>query len=993
MSGMTTEGRHRPRASRAGRWGPLSVGLPLLAGALLLVLAAPQVASARWTRISLHRTRGQPYFSCARRPGRARCALITDPTRGLARRGPVKEGAITAGPDQETSPALSGSGAEGGYSPKDLRSAYNLPSATAGTGQTVAIVDAFNDPNAESDVAEYRSYYELPECTAASGCFKKVNEKGGSSVPVSEPAWAEEISLDLDMVSGICPNCHILLVEASAETVAALSNAANEAATLGATEISNSYGFELSSEPAHASDYDHPGIPITVAAGDSGYRVEWPAANPDVIAVGGTSLEHASNARHWRESVWYGTEAGETFGTGSGCSKEPKPAWQTDAGCKFRTNNDVAAVASQNTPVSVYDSYKMSSPWQLLGGTSVSTPIIAAAMALATPYTRTFEGARGLYAEAALSGTGSLDDVTSGKNGTCGGTYLCEAKVGYDGPTGLGSLWGAPEVPRPVFTTEPASSTTGTEATLTGTVAPNEAEVECAFEYGTTSAMTSSIPCSKAHIAGASKVAVNASLTGLRPSTLYHFRVAGRYAGGSGEGAELTFSTPGVAPVAATAAASQVTDGSATLNATVNPEGEQTTCIFEYEPAAGGGSSSVSCAHAPGSGEAPVSVSASVVGLAPHTTYRFKVVASNSTGTTKGSVREFETVAATITNLNAGEVTQSAATVSAAVNPNGVKVSCSFQYGTTRSFGLSAACEPSPGESKSPVAVDAQLQGLSPNATYYFRVKTESSGDTGYSAEASFSTLPEPPTVSTREPSSVGRSAATANGSIEPNGAELSACLFQYGEVEAGGTTASVPCSSLPGAGEGLQAVSAPLTGLAAGTTYEYRIVAGDAGGISYGEFRRFTTSPVISVLPVTEPEENKEEGHGPPPPASAPMATLASTKLTVSRTGIIAIQVRCAPGTGSCAGTLTLRTLDAVAALKAHGPKRVATLAQGSFVVSAGREVTVRLHIDPTGRLLLSRARLLRARATIIASHPDSATNRQAIVTLRALKPTTSRR
>jgi subtilase family serine protease len=189
-----------------------------------------------------------------------------------------------------------------------------------------------------------------------------------------------EISLDLDMVSAACPNCHILLVEASSNTNTNLYTAEDEAATLGATEISNSWGGEESStESTGDSFFDHPGVPITVAAGDSGYGVEYPAASPDVIAVGGTALTRASNTRGWSETAW--------SGTGSGCSAyEPKPAWQTDKGCADRTDNDVAAVASTETPVSIADSYKLprefsvpEAGWTLVAGTSVSSPLVSAA--------------------------------------------------------------------------------------------------------------------------------------------------------------------------------------------------------------------------------------------------------------------------------------------------------------------------------------------------------------------------------------------------------------------------------------------------------------------------------------------------------------------------------------------------------------------------------------------------------------------------------------
>jgi hypothetical protein len=338
----------------------------------------------------------------------------------------------------------------GGYDPADLRSAYDLPSESAGSGQTVAIVDAYDDPNAESDLAVYRSRYGIPACTSASGCFRKVNQTGGTSYPRAEPGWAVEISLDLDMVSAACPNCHILLVEASNNSDSNLDTAEDEAVTLGATEVSNSWaGPEFAGESSDDSFFDHPGIPITVAAGDEGYGAQYPSASPDVIAVGGTALTRASNARGWSETAW--------SGTGSGCSAyEPKPAWQTDKGCANRTDNDVAAVASTETPVSIADSYRLprefsvpEAGWTLVGGTSVASPLVAGTMALADAYTRSFPGAEALYEEAAQNGTGVLDNVTSGSNGSCG-TYLCEAGPGYNGPTGLGSMSGAPLVLPPV---------------------------------------------------------------------------------------------------------------------------------------------------------------------------------------------------------------------------------------------------------------------------------------------------------------------------------------------------------------------------------------------------------------------------------------------------------------------------------------------------------------------------------------------------------------
>jgi subtilase family serine protease len=316
-----------------------------------------------------------------------------------------------------------------GFHPGDLQSAYNLPSATGGAGMTVAIVDAYDDPKAESDLAVYRSRFGLPACTTSNGCFRKVNQSGGTKSPRGNVGWAEEISLDLDMVSAICPKCKILLVEATSATFSNLSAAEDTAAKLGASAISNSYGgSEWSTETSYDTHYNHPGIAITVSSGDSGYGVQYPAASPYVTAVGGTSLTDASSSgtRAWTETAW--------SGAGSGCSAyEAKPSWQKDTGCSNRTVADVSAVADPNNGgVSVYDTYGNVGGWLVFGGTSVASPIIASVYALAGN-TSTVN-----YGSYPYSKTSSLYDITSGSNGTCG-TYLCQAGTGYDGPTGLGT--------------------------------------------------------------------------------------------------------------------------------------------------------------------------------------------------------------------------------------------------------------------------------------------------------------------------------------------------------------------------------------------------------------------------------------------------------------------------------------------------------------------------------------------------------------------------
>ncbi|GHI06654.1 peptidase S8 [Streptomyces cellostaticus] len=329
-----------------------------------------------------------------------------------------------------------------GYGPSDIQSAYGLTDAASsnGSGETVAIVDAYDDPNAEADLATYRSQYGLPDCTTDNGCFTKVSQTGSTtSLPSADSGWAGEISLDLDVVSATCPNCNILLVEAKSASDANLGTAVNEAVKLGAKFVSNSYGgAESSSDTTYdTSYYKHPGVAITASAGDEGYGAEYPAASKYVTAVGGTKLSTSSNSRGWTESVW---NTSSTEGTGSGCSSyDAKPSWQTDTGCSKRTIADVSAVADPATGVSVYDSYSSDGTgWNTYGGTSASSPLIASVYALAgTPGSSDYPAQYPYNA----AGTSALNDVTSGSNGSCTTSYLCTAKSGYDGPTG----WGTPE--------------------------------------------------------------------------------------------------------------------------------------------------------------------------------------------------------------------------------------------------------------------------------------------------------------------------------------------------------------------------------------------------------------------------------------------------------------------------------------------------------------------------------------------------------------------
>ncbi|HEY2578749.1 MAG TPA: hypothetical protein VGI74_20790 [Streptosporangiaceae bacterium] len=328
-----------------------------------------------------------------------------------------------------------------GFGPSSLISAYNLPSSTAVT--KVAVVDAFNDPNAVSDLATYRSSWGLPACntTTEAGCLTVTNQHGQASpLPANSgtTGWATEESLDVDMVSAICPSCHIYLVESNQPTTGSLGVAVDNAVkTVGAQYVSNSYGGQQSkNDPQYDNQfYKHLGDAIVASAGDSGYKVSYPAASQYVTSVGGTSLvKNPATTRGWTETVW-GTALNFNGGTGSGCSKfEAKPSWQTHKGCGHRIDNDVSAVADPDTGVAVYDTYDQSG-WLEVGGTSVSSPIIASVYALAGSL-----AAGSVPASYPYSHVGDLNDVTAGADGTCNvHPFLCNGEVGYDGPTGLGT--------------------------------------------------------------------------------------------------------------------------------------------------------------------------------------------------------------------------------------------------------------------------------------------------------------------------------------------------------------------------------------------------------------------------------------------------------------------------------------------------------------------------------------------------------------------------
>jgi subtilase family serine protease len=318
-----------------------------------------------------------------------------------------------------------------GFSPQQLRTAYGIGGDNT---TTVAIVDAYANPNAAADLAAYRTQFGLGGAN-----LTQMSQSGGAITTVSgNTGWGQEEMLDLEMVSSMCPSCHILYVGASSASFNDLATAVNRAASSGATVISNSYGGnEFSTETSLAASYNHAGVTITASTGDSGYGAQAPAAFKTVVAVGGTHLVLNSSGGRSSETVW--------SGAGSGCSAYiTKPTWQHDGSCARRTIGDTAAVADPATGVAVYDSYGSTggANWYVFGGTSVAAPLIGGIYGVTGHGSPSAAGT--LYAAGA-----SLFDVTSGSNGRCvkgrttTGAYLCTGVAGYDGPTGNGTPIGA----------------------------------------------------------------------------------------------------------------------------------------------------------------------------------------------------------------------------------------------------------------------------------------------------------------------------------------------------------------------------------------------------------------------------------------------------------------------------------------------------------------------------------------------------------------------
>jgi hypothetical protein len=966
-------------------------------GALALILAAALLWAQPAGASTVYRLPRSDYTvraACAApAPGRAGClALQLVPSTAEARghTHPIGVASATlATPATPPSPAAS----DFGVTPADLHTAYLLPTSASST-QTIALVDAYNDPSAEADLATYSKEFGIPECTAASGCFKQVNQDDeATNLPFPQTrailtkaekrcieeedkeacydteeaeGWAVEISLDIETARAVCQNCHIALVEADTPSYENLETAEDTAVALGANEVSNSWaGPECGGGClGDSSAFNHPGVVIAAAAGDDGYLnwlersrspyANFPAVSPQVVAVGGTRLKLESGGEWNGETVW--NDGGENKRVkdghgagGGGCSaqfeaqpwQQDLPDWST-VGCgSKRAVADVSADADPYTGVAVYDSgpgFECETEsgghvvhWCTYGGTSAASPLIAATFALAGGANGVEYPARTLYENAAKS-PGSLHDVTEGSNGEC--------LTPFNEKTGLPSCTSS--------------------------------------EEGKTSCDSEAICLARTGYDGPTGVGTPDGIAAFTP-------------------------TPD-APAVATGTASAVTQTSAILQATVNPDGREVTeCKLEYGVGAVE-EASVPCSTLPLSGTSAIAVSAPVAGLTLNTRYRFRISATNSDGTSIGDEQTFRTLPnrPSVTTGVAGSLSPTSATLNAEVDPNGAEITaCTLDYGTSVIDEASVPCSSLPGSGTSPVEVSAAIAGLDADTAYRFRISATNAGGTSEGGEQDFQTPPAPPTVTTGAASSITQTSATLHAEVNPNGQKVTECKLEYGTTTAYGSSA--PCEAPPGSVNKLVTVTASLTGLTAVTTYHFRIVATNAQGTSEGNDETFATLLPTTLQQQVPDEQGTSNGHGVSDSQArkqtpVPDAELASASLTASPSGWVIVRVSCPADESSCSGKVTLRTLSAViAGADAHQSKNakaaILTLAAGAFKVAGGRVTTVRLHLSAKARTLLARIHVLRARATVLAHDPAGATHTaQSIVTIRAHKASGSR-
>lgn len=397
----------------------------------------------------------------------------------------------------------------------------------------------------------------------------------------------------------------------------------------------------------------------------------------------------------------------------------------------------------------------------------------------------------------------------------------------------------------PTVTTGSATGVTPTEATLNGTVDPNGGAVtKCFIEYGTSLPSSATAPCSPSPGSGTSAVSVSGAVSGLSADTSYEYRVVAENSGGRTTGPTRSFTSSPGAPLIVPQATTGISAVAATMNATVNPDGASLVYCRFYVYGPSGFVGDPACVPTPTANGGAQAVSASISGLAPNTAYTYKLYAENTAEHLGYAAASFMTAAAppSVTTGAPDALGPSSIKAAGTVNPNNSTVtSCVIEYGTSLPSGASVPCNPSPGSGSSAVAVTAEIGGLNPQTTYEYRVIATSAAGTGTGTIETATTTAPAPTVTTGGASAIASSSAVLHGTVDPNGGEVTSCAIEYGTTLPSVETA--PCSPVPGSGTSPIGVTGTATFLTADTTYEYRVVATNAGGTSVGATQMFTTA------------------------------------------------------------------------------------------------------------------------------------------------------
>jgi hypothetical protein len=440
----------------------------------------------------------------------------------------------------------------------------------------------------------------------------------------------------------------------------------------------------------------------------------------------------------------------------------------------------------------------------------------------------------------------------------------------------------------------------------------------------------------------------------------------------------------------------------ATLKAEVNPGGQATTCEFQYEEVGVSGAKTKPCPTAPGEDENFHKESVKVEGLKPGKEYCFKLVAKSGEYTTEQACTKFSTPAVGAPEVHteaATAVTSTTATLNGKVNPEESSTTCFFKYGLTNKYESGTVpCATNPGGGNAPVAVIGNLEKLIGSTTYHFVLVAENGKGKTEGTDQSFTTpaAAAKSSVATLKAGLVTKTSAIIKGTVNPEGAAVESCVFQYGTTTTYGSTAACPTAA--GSGRGAIEESFTLGSLSPGTTYHYRIVAKNSLGESFGADESFTTAAESGGgggggnVVNTNPGEIKPPGNGVLNNKSvAPDVTVAGLALAVAGNGSFSLKLSCPAGATACNGTVTVKTLTAVAA-SAHAAKAkkkaILTLASGSFAIVGGKLKLLTLHLSSKAKALLAKVHTLRARVTIVA-HDTSGQEHTttAVVSLKAPK------